>query len=97
MNERENSGQRKPHCGSRVTAAALEEHVRHEFATHNTQDTLDTMVEDAYVNHIPVLTEGLAETSCGSFTPSVSFPDATRHRDDCDFADHRQRSVGGAR
>src|SRR5262244_3494175 len=35
-----------------------EEHVRHEFATHNTEDTLATMVEDAYVNHIPVLTGG---------------------------------------
>jgi len=23
-----------------------EEHVRHEFATHNTEDTLATMVED---------------------------------------------------
>ena len=36
-----------------------EEHVRHEFATHNTEDTLATMVEDAYVNHIPVLTGGV--------------------------------------
>ena len=35
-----------------------EEHVRHEFATHNTEETLATMVEDAYVNHIPVLTGG---------------------------------------
>jgi carboxymethylenebutenolidase len=36
-----------------------EEHVRHEFATHNTEDTLATMVEDAYVNHIPVMTGGV--------------------------------------
>ena len=35
-----------------------EEHVRHEFSTRNTEDTLATMVEDAYVNHIPVLTGG---------------------------------------
>jgi carboxymethylenebutenolidase len=35
-----------------------EEHVRHEFLTRNTEDTLATMVEDAYVNHIPVLTGG---------------------------------------
>jgi len=38
-----------------------EEHVRHEFATHNTEDTLATMVEDAYVNHIPVLTGGVGK------------------------------------
>ncbi len=50
-----------------------EEHIRHEFATHNTEDTLATMVEDAYVNHIPVLTGGVAGPSCGSFTPNVSF------------------------
>jgi len=35
-----------------------EEHVRYEFSTRNTEDTLATMVEDAYVNHIPVLTGG---------------------------------------
>src|SRR5947208_12905215 len=35
-----------------------EEHVRFEFSTRNTNDTLATMVEDAYVNHIPVLTGG---------------------------------------
>jgi carboxymethylenebutenolidase len=35
-----------------------EEHVRHEFATHDTEATLATMVDDAYVNHIPVLTGG---------------------------------------
>jgi len=35
-----------------------EEHVRHEFSTRSYEDTLATMVEDAYVNHIPVLTGG---------------------------------------
>jgi len=35
-----------------------EEHIRHEFVTGSTEDTLDTMVEDAYVDHIPVLTGG---------------------------------------
>src|SRR5436853_2472127 len=35
-----------------------EEHVRYEFSTRNTEDTLATIVEDAYVNHIPVLTGG---------------------------------------
>lgn len=60
MSEPENPG-----SGSGLTAAQeylrqlWEEHVRHEFATHNTEDTLATMVEDAYVNHIPVLTGGV--------------------------------------
>jgi len=35
-----------------------EEHVRYEFSTRSTGDTLATMVDDAYVNHIPVLTGG---------------------------------------
>jgi carboxymethylenebutenolidase len=44
-----------------------EEHVRHEFATHNTEDTLATMVEDAYVNHIPVLTGGKGQGELREF------------------------------
>jgi len=36
-----------------------EEHVRYEFSTRNTDDRLATMVEDAYVNHVPVLTGGV--------------------------------------
>lgn len=39
-------------------ARLWEEHTRHEFATRDTEATLATMVEDAYVNHIPVLTGG---------------------------------------
>jgi carboxymethylenebutenolidase len=44
-----------------------EEHVRHEFATHNTEDTLATMVEDAYVNHIPTLTGGVGKEQLREF------------------------------
>jgi carboxymethylenebutenolidase len=44
-----------------------EEHVRHEFATHNTEDTLATMVDDAYVNHIPVLTGGVGREQLCEF------------------------------
>lgn len=32
-----------------------ERHLMCEFATHDTEETLATMVPDAYVNHIPVL------------------------------------------
>ena len=54
-----------PGSGSGLSAAQeylsqlWEEHVRHEFTTQNTEDTLATMVEDAYVNHIPVLLKGV--------------------------------------
>ena len=44
-----------------------DEHVRHEFSTHNTEDTLATMVEDAYVNHIPVLTGGVGRDELQQF------------------------------
>jgi len=42
--------------------ALWDEHLRHEFGTHNVEDALATMVEDAYVNDIPVMTGGV-ETS----------------------------------
>ena len=66
------SRKRKPSRAS-LTAAQeslsqlWEEHVRHEFATHNTEDTLATMVEDAYVNHIPVLTGGVGRDELREF------------------------------
>lgn len=44
-----------------------EEHVRDEFVTRHTEDTLDTMVEDAYVNHIPVLTGGAGREALREF------------------------------
>jgi carboxymethylenebutenolidase len=43
------------------------EHVRHEFSTRSTEDTLATMVEDAYVNHIPVLTGGVGRDELREF------------------------------
>jgi carboxymethylenebutenolidase len=44
-----------------------EEHVRHEFSTRHTGHTLATMVEDAYVNHIPVLTGGVGRDELREF------------------------------
>jgi carboxymethylenebutenolidase len=44
-----------------------EDHVRYEFSTRNTDDTLATMVEDAYVNHIPVLTGGVGRQELREF------------------------------
>jgi len=58
-----------------------EEHTRHEFATRDTEATLATMVEDAYVNHIPVMTGGdgipaLRNFYARDFIPSMP-PDTT--------------------
>jgi len=44
-----------------------EEHVRYEFNTRNTDDTLATMVDDAYVNHVPVLTGGVGRAELREF------------------------------
>jgi carboxymethylenebutenolidase len=44
-----------------------DEHVRYEFSTRNTEETLATMVEDAYVNHIPVLTGGVGRDQLREF------------------------------
>jgi len=44
-----------------------EEHLQYEFSTRNTDDTLATMVEDAYVNHIPVLTGGVGQAELREF------------------------------
>ena len=44
-----------------------EEHTRHEFATRDTESTLATMVENAYVNHVPVLTGGAGRNALRTF------------------------------
>lgn len=44
-----------------------EEHIRDEFVTRDTPATLDTMVPDAYVNHIPVLTGGVGREQLQEF------------------------------
>src|SRR5216110_2441084 len=54
-------------AAQKVLLQLWEEHVRHEFATHNTEDTLATMVEDAYVNHIPVMTGGVGQDELREF------------------------------
>jgi len=44
-----------------------EEHTKHEFATRDTESTLATMVEDAYVNHVPVMTGGFGKSALREF------------------------------
>ncbi len=47
--------------------ALWEEHTKHEFATRDTESTLATMVEDAYVNHVPVMTGGVGKAALRAF------------------------------
>jgi carboxymethylenebutenolidase len=44
-----------------------EEHTKYEFATPDVEATLATMVEDAYVNHVPVMTGGKGKTALRHF------------------------------
>jgi len=44
-----------------------EEHVAGEFVTRDTEATLATMTDDAYVNHIPVLTGGYGKAALRRF------------------------------
>src|SRR5690242_14778123 len=51
-----------------------EDHIRHEFETRSTDDTLDTMVEDAYVDHVPVLTGGSGKAQLREFYATHFIP-----------------------
>jgi carboxymethylenebutenolidase len=48
-------------------ASIWEEHTKYEFLTRDTDATLDTMLEDAYVNHVPVLTGGAGKSALRRF------------------------------
>ena len=51
-----------------------EEHIRHEFSTRSTDETLKTMVEDAYVDHVPVLTGGFGQAELRQFYATHFIP-----------------------
>jgi carboxymethylenebutenolidase len=54
--------------------ALWEEHLQYEFGTHSTEDALATMVEDAYVNHIPVMTGGVGKPAVREFYSKYLIP-----------------------
>jgi carboxymethylenebutenolidase len=65
-----------------MTEAEMErvwaEHIRHEFVTRDVEATLATMVEDAFVNHVPVNTGGQGKAQLRAFYRDVfigSWPD----------------------
>ena len=55
------------HTSKDTLVALWEKHLEYEFATRDTEATLATMVEDAYVNHIPVLTGGVGKEALRDF------------------------------
>jgi hypothetical protein len=69
----------EPHLSgpkARLTAAQAfleqlwNEHLKGEFETRNTEDTLNTMVLDAYVNHVPVMTGGVDGLDAAGHCPN---------------------------
>jgi len=67
--------------------ALWQQHTDHEFVTRDTEATLDTMVEDAYVNHLPVMTGGARKRSVARFLfPGFHPQDAARHHAHTRFA-----------
>src|SRR5438270_5058138 len=52
---------------ARTLSELWDEHTAHEFNTRDTEATLATMVEDAYVNHVPVMTGGYGKAALREF------------------------------
>jgi carboxymethylenebutenolidase len=61
------AGGRRSQSSQRSLSDKWDEHVKYEFATRDTEDTLKTMVVDAYVNHVPVLTGGVGHDQLREF------------------------------
>ena len=54
-------------AAQQTLSARWDDHVKYEFATRNTDDTLETMVADSYVNHVPVMTGGVGHEELREF------------------------------
>lgn len=71
-----------------------DEHLRLEFDAHNTEDTLATMVEDAYVNGIPVMIGGVGKPKTARVLFQVLHStDAAGHGADSSLAHNRNQST----
>ncbi|MDQ3658420.1 MAG: ester cyclase [Actinomycetota bacterium] len=57
MDSREQSTMLTP--AQQAMSDLWDEHMRSEFEAHSIEDTLETMVDDPHVNHVPVLTGGV--------------------------------------
>ena len=58
----------------KVLSDRWDQHVKYEFATRDTEDTLKTMVADAYVNHVPVMTGGVGQDELREFYSEAFIP-----------------------
>ncbi len=47
--------------------AIWDEHTRHEFADRSVEETMATMVDEPYVNHVPTLTGGIGRAKLTCF------------------------------
>lgn len=47
--------------------AIWDEHTRYEFADRSVEETMATMVEEPYVNHVPTLTGGIGRSKLTTF------------------------------
>jgi carboxymethylenebutenolidase len=54
-------------AAQQTLSSRWDDHVKYEFATRNTDDTLETMVADSYVNHVPVMTGGVGHNELREF------------------------------
>ena len=59
---------------ARSLSELWDEHTAHEFSTRDTERTLETMVDDAYVNHVPVMTGGRGKTELRTFYSTDFIP-----------------------
>ena len=51
----------------RALSEKWDEHVKYEFVTRDTAETIKTMVPDSYVNHVPVMTGGVGHAQLTDF------------------------------
>lgn len=61
-------------AAQQTLSAKWDDHVKFEFATRHTEDTLETMVPDAYVNHVPVMTGGVGHDELREFYSTRFIP-----------------------
>jgi carboxymethylenebutenolidase len=50
-----------------MLTALWDEHCRLEFEAHDADATIDTMIDDPYVNHIPTMTGGVGKEALRAF------------------------------
>ena len=55
--------------------ALWDEHLRHEFETYSTEDTLETMADDAYVNEVPLVIGGVGKEALSQFYSKYFIPE----------------------